>query len=720
MHFKSKLAAVFGTALIILLWIGMLSYRSNVQAEEDHRLVTHTHRVIENLETVLTDVLDAETGERGYIITGDDSYLQPYEIALHRVSEDVGRIRSLTADNPRQHSSLERLDLLVAAKLDVLRSGIETRKRDGMAAGANAVRSGAGKQLMDQLRTLIDEMKQEEQRLLQERSEAVAGSSRYAKETIALGYLSAFFFLFGAGWLIYEEMHRRELAEEGLRRNEEQLRLLVSGVTDYAIFMLDPKGHVITWNAGAERVKGYSAFEILGQHFSRFYSPEDIERGKPDLELKIAAEQGRVEDEGWRVRKDGSRFRANVVITALRDETGRLRGFGEITWDTTQRRRSEEALQASEARFHNFAETSGDAIISADNHGNIVYFNPAAERIFSYSSSEIVGQPLTHLMPERYHNPHWQEFDRCLRTGEARVIGKNLELVGKRKDHSEFPIELSLSSWETREGIFFTATLSDITERKRAEDETLLRTAQLEAANKELEAFSYSVSHDLRAPLRHIDGFCEILTEDLGPDIPSSARNHLQRIRNASKRMGQLVDDLLNLARLGRKELAMQLTSLNGLLEEALADLKTETEGRRIEWRIGRLPFVECDPGLIKQVLTNLASNAVKFTRSREHAVIEIGHQMSEGCVVIFVRDNGVGFNMKYADKLFGVFQRLHRQEEFEGTGVGLAIVQRILSKHGGRIWSEAELEKGATFYFTTGPFPRPIKDDVCMVGDEA
>lgn len=277
-----------------------------------------------------------------------------------------------------------------------------------------------------------------------------------------------------------------------------------------------------------------------------------------------------------------------------------------------------------------------------------------------------------------------------------------------------------MSSWETREGIFFTATLSDITERKRAEDETLLRTAQLEAANKELEAFSYSVSHDLRAPLRHIDGFCEILTEDLGPDIPSSARNHLQRIRNASKRMGQLVDDLLNLARLGRKELAMQLTSLNGLLEEALADLKTETEGRRIEWRIGRLPFVECDPGLIKQVLTNLASNAVKFTRSREHAVIEIGHQMSEGCVVIFVRDNGVGFNMKYADKLFGVFQRLHRQEEFEGTGVGLAIVQRILSKHGGRIWSEAELEKGATFYFTTGPFPRPIKDDVCMVGDEA
>ena len=341
MQFKSKLAAVFGTAMMILLWIGVLSYRRILQAEEDHHWVTHTHRVMENLDAVLTDVLDAETGERGYIVTGDDSYLQPYESALHRVSQDVGRIRSLTDDNPRQQSSLERLNSLVAAKLNVLRNGIEVRKRDGMVAGAAAVRDGVGKQLMDQLRTLVDEMKQAEQRLLQERSEAVANSSQFVKETIAFGYLSAFFFLLGAGWLIYEEMRRRELAEEGLRHSEEQLRLLVSGVTHYAIFMLDPKGHVISWNAGAERIKGYSALEILGQHFSRFYSKEDIERGKPDLELKIAAEQGSVEDEGWRVRKDGSRFWANVLLTALRDEAGNLRGFGKVTRDVSKTKRNE-------------------------------------------------------------------------------------------------------------------------------------------------------------------------------------------------------------------------------------------------------------------------------------------------------------------------------------------------------------------------------------------
>ena len=350
MQFKSKLAAVFGTALMILLWIGVLSYRRIVQAEEDQRWVTHTHHVIENLDAVLTDVLDAETGERGYIVTGDDAYLQPYEISLRRVSQDVGRIRSLTADNPRQQSSLERLGPVVAAKLNVLQSGIEARKRDGMAAGADAVRGGTGKQLMDQLRTVVDAMKQEEQRLLQERLEAVAGSSQYAKETIVFGYLSAFFFLLGAGWLIYEEMRRRELAEEELRRSEEQVRLLVSSVTDFAIFMLDPKGHVISWNGGAERLKGYSALEILGQHFSRFYSREDIERGKPDLELKIAAERGRVEDEGWRVRKDGSRFWANVIITALRDEAGNLRGFGKVMRGVSETNRNEvDALRQSAA-----------------------------------------------------------------------------------------------------------------------------------------------------------------------------------------------------------------------------------------------------------------------------------------------------------------------------------------------------------------------------------
>ncbi len=235
--------------------------------------------------------------------------------------------------------------------------------------------------------------------------------------------------------------------------------------------------------------------------------------------------------------------------------------------------------------------------------------------------------------------------------------------------------------------------------RDELEQRVVRRTAQLEAVNRELESFTYSVAHDLRAPLRHIQGFADALSEDCAAQLDSTARGYLTRIVDSTRRMDHLISDLLGLAQVGRQKLQFRPTALNTLVQEALRDMEQETQRRNIAWHIAELPVVDCDPGLMRLVFNNLLSNAIKYTRPRDTAVIEMGQMSGQDENIIYIRDNGVGFNMKYAHKLFGVFERLHRREDFEGTGVGLATVQRIIHKHGGRIWAEAEVDMGATFF---------------------
>ena len=380
------------------------------------------------------------------------------------------------------------------------------------------------------------------------------------------------------------DITERRTAEIALRRSEERLRLLYENIKDYAIIMLDPQGRVVTWNKGAQEIYDFTEEEILGQPIDRFLTPEDVAAGKPAQLLRRATAEGGCADEGWRLRRDGARFYADMILRAMCDDSGALVGYAKITRDVTERLR---------------AET------------------------------------------------------------EVRRLNASLE-------------------------------------QRVAE-----RTAELQTANRELEAFSYSVSHDLRAPLRAIDGFSKILEQDCAAQLGEAGRDYLARIRRSAQRMGELIDDLLNLSRIGRIELTRADVDLSAQANAISDALRAASPERDAQFAIAQGMKARGDARLLRIALENLFSNAWKFTARRAPARIEFSQKEVDRETAYCIRDNGAGFDMAYAGKLFGAFQRLHDAREFPGSGIGLAIVQRIIARHGGRIWAEAEPEKGATFYFT-------------------
>ena len=493
---RKMITTAFALAMAILVLIVALTYYSTTQLIQAEVSRQHNHRVLEGTQLLLSELEDAETGQRGYLITGEDSYLEPYQGAMEEVRNTMKELHDLLRQDPDQARDLTTIERLKEAKLAELRQTIGLRRNAGFDAAKQIVETNVGKQTMDDIRKYI------------------AGMDERAEKSLIID---------------------QQLTETAARRS---IRVVLLGGVLTVVLLL-------------------STFILL---------------------------------------------------------------------------RNEIAVR-----------TNAEEKVSRLNEG--------------------------------------------LKQGTAELEAKNKEL-----------------------GAFNNMLAAEIAGRKVAEEgiqrlnaDLERRTEELEASNKELEAFTYSVAHDLRAPLRHIDGFSKLLLEEGGAELGDENKRYLSRICDGTNRMGQLVDDLLNLARLGRRELSLQVTGLNSIVQDVLKDVKAENANREIQWNIQPLPFVECDPALVRQVFSNLLSNAAKYSRPRKPATIEVSQINHDGQPVILVRDNGVGFSMKYADKLFGVFQRLHRPEDFEGTGVGLATVHRIVRKHGGRVWAEAELDKGATFFFTLG-----------------
>ncbi len=741
---ERKVRAGFALALVALILIGGMSYFSLVRLHEDRVQVEHTQQVIAALRLEPAIMAEAEAAVRGYVITGQEDFLEPYQRALSSVHADLENLRSLTADNRMQQGRLDALEPLAAERLLLLRQTVELRRRTGFLAAQQYIASSRGEQIHERILAILAEMEATEQDLLQERAVRAHHASTVAKTVIVAGITLAFVFVVVALFVIGQDFSGSRRARAALQEARDQLETRVqqrtaelakakeaalgsearlAGIIDTAmdaILTVDEQQRIVLFNPSAEKMVGCAAADVIGESLDRCipgrfraaHAQHHRTFQETGFTRRHIGELGSV----WGLRSSGEEFPIEAAISRV--DVGGQKLFTAILRDVTERKRAEAAVRESEERLQRVTEGMTEGLVISNMEGEMLHWNPAAIEMHGFTSAEVWRRQLP-------------EFKNIFELSTLEGTAVPFEqwpfpriFRGERLREYELRIRRIASDWErvfsyggttVRDSLgkqVAFCTIADITERKRAEEEirflnadlegrVAARTAELQAANQELESFSYTVSHDLRAPLRTMDGFSNALLEDYGPQLPAEARDYLATIRRGAQRMGTLIDDLLAFSRLSRKPVSRQPVNMEALVRGALEELGPECNGRKIQFQNQALPATEGDPALLKQVWINLLSNAIKYSRHAEQARIEIGSLAEPGAKVYFVRDNGAGFDMKYAGKLFGVFQRLHPADEFEGTGIGLATVQRIVHRHGGRVWAEAKPDQGATFYFT-------------------
>ena len=518
---------------------------------------------------------------------------------------------------------------------------------------------------------------------------------------------------------IVEDITGRKQAEEDLRENRAYLNAALASMTD-AVFISNLKGDFIEFN---------DAFAT----FHRFRSKEECSKTLSDYPdfLNVYLREGEIAPlDMWAVpralrgevatnveyilqRKDtGESWIGSYNFSPIRDQNGAIFGSVVVGRDVTETKRAEKALRESEEKFRLLLENLPLPVIYSNGEGVVVFRNDQFLKTFGYTETDI--PTIKEWWEKAYPDPAYRKT--VIESRAAAVSGADSvysDLKGNEyritcKDGTVLTVVIS--GIRIRGNLL--ATFYDITERKKAEEvirelnanleqRVEERTSELEVVNKELGAFSYSVSHDLRAPLRSISGFTQILVEEYSSKLDDEGKRICSVIQENSLKMGNLIDDLLSFSRLNRTELKKGLINMKDIVNSAFSELTDESSVKRIQFKMGDICNSSGDPNLLKQVWINLISNAIKYSSKKEKAIITIGCKKEEGYCVYHIKDNGVGFDMAYMDKLFGVFQRLHSQKEFDGTGVGLAIVQRIVLRHGGKVWAKGELDKGAEFYFS-------------------
>ena len=688
-------------SVLALAGIGWLSYRTTVSLIATEHQVSHTHEVIATLEGGLALLTDAETAQRGYLLTGDEQFLRDSRQAQSQIGGWLESLRKLTADNPEQLQQLDKLESLISQRLAVLNERIRLRQEQGLPAAIQAMARRDGKILMDQVWQQTAKIHETESRLLRQREQAAEASAHDGLFIILTGSALAFAVGLLAVLAIRRDLGKRLRAESALEGNRVLLQSILDNIPA-VVYIKDLEGRYLFVNRQFEQLAGRSREEIRGKTVFDF-SPKELAEAAHQHHQKVLATQRPVELEETVLYPDGPRPHRAVKFP-LRDASGKIYATAGVSTDITERKRAEEERDR-------FFDVSRDLMCIAGFDGYFKALNPAWEEALGFSRQELQAKPFIEFVhPE----------DRATTLAQSDKLTAGEEIIRFENRYVCRDGSYRWLAWNARPAMpqrVIYATARDVTEEKKTEAQIIRlnldlqgHAQQLEAANRELESFSYSVSHDLRAPLRHIDGFVKLLEKHSGERLDERGRRYLEIVADSTRQMGTLIDDLLVFSRMSRTELRRSKVALDSLVQEAVDAMQMEVDGRHVIWKIGHLPEVEGDPAMLRQVWVNLIGNAVKYSRSRDPAEIEIGGNAENGEIVLFVRDNGVGFDMTYVDKLFGVFQRLHHSDEFEGTGIGLANVRRIVSRHGGRTWAEGKVDGGATFFFSLPKSPTETK----------
>ncbi len=700
-------AIAFGTALALLAGMSALAYFSVQKFIDRANWISHTQDVLRETDAMLFELTEIENGVRGFLITGDDSFLVPHLGGLTLIPARLRLLEGLTVDNEAQQKQVHELQRQVEQRLQMASSMLEMGYKRHLPVSASASKQiEAGQKSMNMIRSIAGVLRLRQEQLLVERVEDSRRTALYATAVLIAGTLIGVAALVLAFVVLRREIGQRTRSERAARASAAEATSLYNEAP-CGYHSVDKDGYFTHINNTSLGWLGYAREDLVGKkRFVDIVSPKDLSRAYENFG-KLRRGELLTNVEYNMVRKDGSTFPVSINVLPVMDDNGKFLLNRTTMFDVSALRAARTKLEDTLAFLDAIIENIPSMLFVKDAATlRYVRINRSNERLLGISRDNVIGKNDFELFPKEQAESFIDMDRKVLASGEMMTTEESLSTPkGRRVQYARKLVVRDASG----NPLYLLGITDDITAQKAAEEAIRALNANLEAraeqlqtANKELESFSYSVSHDLRAPLRAIAGFSQIFEEDYSARLDDEGRRLLKVIRDNSHRMGTLIDDLLAFSRLGRQALTTQKIDMKRLASTVIDELRSS--GIESNITIGDLPHASADPALLKQVWVNLLSNAIKYSGKNPLPKIDVGFKPGaekNEAPVYFVKDNGVGFDMQYQNKLFGVFQRLHRDDEFAGTGVGLAIVHRVVTRHGGKIWADAALGKGATFYFT-------------------